>query len=125
MKRSSKLGSWLDAMVKVANDLRRREQPGERVAGYNVISMQTSSLRVDKYSLTKMKYLIPKYLEKYGVTFVCTPGNNPGHISVPASFSPIIPIISVGSVNILAVVTSFSPTGPAITVSAPGNQAMV
>lgn len=121
VKRSVKLSSWLDAMVKVANDLRRRARAGERIAGYNVISMQTSSPRLDKYSKTKMKHLILKYLEKYRVIFVCTPGNYRGHINVPASFSPNIPIISVGSVNVLGIESSFSPIGPAITISAPGD----
>lgn len=64
--------SWLDAMVKVNNDLKRRARAGERVAGYNVIRTQTGSPRMDKYSIIKIKYLILKYVEKYGVIFVCT-----------------------------------------------------
>ncbi|MCJ1346209.1 hypothetical protein MMC31_004424 [Peltigera leucophlebia] len=120
VKRTLELSSWLDAMVKVANDLRRRARAGERIAGYNVISMQTSSPRIDKYSLIKMRYLILKYLEKYGVIFVCTPGNDARHVNVPASFSPKIPIISVGSVDIWGGALFSSPEGPAITVSAPG-----
>lgn len=121
VKRSLKLSSWLDAMVKVANDLRRRARAGERIAGYNVISMQTSSPRMDKYSLVKIRYLILKYLEKYGVIFVCTPGNHASHVNIPASFSPKIPIIPVGSVDIWGDATPSSPRGPAITVSAPGS----
>lgn len=121
VKRSLKLSSWLDAMVKVANDLRRRARAGERIAGYNIISMQTSSRRMDKYTQTKMKYLILKYLDNYGVIFVCTPGNESGHINVPASFSPNIPIISVGSVNVVGDPSLFSPSGPSITISAPGD----
>lgn len=108
-------------MVKVNNDLRRRARAGERVAGYNVIRTQTGSPRMDKYSIIKIKYLILKYVEKYGVIFVCTPANSAGHINVPAFFSPKLPIISVGSVDIFGDASLFSPRGPAITVSAPGN----
>lgn len=111
VKRSVRLSSWLDAMVKVANDLRSRARAEERIAGYNVISMQSSSPRMDKYSQTKMKYLILKYFDKYGVIFVCTPGNNRGHINVPASFSPIIPIISVGQLMFLGVCHPSHPEG--------------
>lgn len=39
VKRSLKLSSWLDAMVKVANDLRRRARAGELIAGYNFINI--------------------------------------------------------------------------------------
>lgn len=121
MKQGLTLSSWLDAMVKVNNDLRRRARAGERVAGYNVIRTQTGSPRMDKYSIIKIKYLILKYVEKYGVIFVCTPANSAGHINVPAFFSPKLPIISVGSVDIFGDASLFSPRGPAITVSAPGN----
>lgn len=113
--------SLLDAMVKVNNDLRRRARAGERVAGYNVIRTQTGSPRMDKYSIIKIKYLILKYVEQYGVIFVCTPANFAGHINVPVFFSPKLPIISVGSVDIFGDASLFSPRGPAITVSAPGN----
>ena len=41
------LSSWLAAMVKVNNDLRRRARAGERIAGYSVISMQTGSPRME------------------------------------------------------------------------------
>lgn len=89
VKRSVRLSSWLDAMVKVANDLRGRARAGERIAGYNVISMQTSSPRMDKYSQTKDEVFNSlSTSDRYGVIFVCTPGNNRGRINVPASFLP-------------------------------------
>lgn len=39
VKRSLKLSSWLDAMAKVANDLRRRARAGELIADYNFINI--------------------------------------------------------------------------------------
>lgn len=66
---------------------------------------------MDKYSIIKIKYLILKHVEKDGVIFVCTPGNSAGHIKVPASFSPKLPIISVGSVDIFGDASRFSPRG--------------
>lgn len=39
VKRSLKLSSWLDAMVNVANDLRRRARARELIADYNFINI--------------------------------------------------------------------------------------
>lgn len=116
--------SLLEALVRILNDLRRRKQLGENIAGYNVITIQQQTVagkKVSKLTTTLMKILISTIMEKYAVVIVCAAGNDAREVdSLPSSFSPQLPIIVVGGVDPdTGDRTMSSNFGPAVTVSAP------
>lgn len=117
--------SLLEALVRILNDLRRRKQMGENIAGYNVITIQQQTgagRKVSKLTTTLMKTLISTIMEKYAVVIVSAAGNDAREVdSLPSSFSPQLPLIVVGGVDPdTGDRTMSSNFGPAVTVSAPG-----
>lgn len=116
--------SLLEALVIILNDLRRRRKAGEKIAGYNVITIQhrtAAGRKVPKSTRALMKYLISAIMEKYAVVIVCAAGNEAKEVdSLPSSFSPMLPLIVVGGVDPdTGDRTRYSNFGPAVTVSAP------
>ena len=117
-------GSLLEALVRILNDLRRRKKAGEKIAGYNVITIQhrtAAGSKVPNLTTALMKSLISAIMEKYAVVIVCAAGNEAREVdSLPSSFSPMLPLIVVGGVDPnTGDRTRYSNFGPAVTVSAP------
>lgn len=117
--------SLLEALVSILNDFRRRKRAGEKIAGYNVITIQQQTgagRKVSKLTTALMKFLISTIMEKYGVVIVCAGGDDGAREieSLPSSFSPKLPLIVVGGVDPdTGDRTIDSNFGPAVTVSAP------
>ena len=127
VKTTSSLSSFVDAVTEVLNDLRRRTIAGEYKAGYNIVTLQQSfegPAEIDKWSMSKVTRQILKLISTYGIVFVCAAGNSglgAGTVGFPASLSPKVPIIVVGSTNEDGIQRPDSSRGPQVTVSAPGN----
>ena len=75
---------------------------------------------IDKWSKVKISRAISKLISNYGIVFVTSAGNGGGPVGFPASLSPQLPIIVVGSTDVDGIQFPTSSRGPQVTVSAPG-----
>lgn len=126
VKHTAALSSFLHAMALVLNDLGRRSRAGLYRPGYNVVTVQRGFRgpdEIDSWSLSKLTRQISKLVSTYGIVFVSSAGNTgygAGTVGFPATLSPRLPIIVVGSTDEDGVELDSSSRGPQVTVSAPG-----
>lgn len=126
VKTTYELSSFIDGITEVLNDVRRLAIAGSFKPGYNVVTMQRSfrgPKEVDKWSKVQITRMISKLISKYGIVFVNSAGNTgmeAGTVGFPASLSPQLPIIVVGSTDDDGIQVATSSRGHQVTVSAPG-----
>lgn len=124
VKSTSELSSFMDAITEVLNDVRCLAISGEYRPGYNIVTMQRGfrgATEIDKWSKVKITRLISKLISQYGIVFVSSAGNTgDGTVGFPASLSPQLPIIVMGSTDEDGIQLPGSTRGPKVTVSAPG-----
>lgn len=78
---------------------------------------------IDYWSLSKLTRQISKLISTYGIIFVVSAGNTrhgSGTVGFPATLSPKLPIIVVGSTDGDGIELGGSSRGPQVAVSAPG-----
>ncbi len=126
VKHTASLSSFVHAISLVLNDLRRRTVAGAYRPGYTIVTVQRGFRgpdEIDKWSLAKLTRQISKLISKYGIVFVVSAGNTgygAGTVGFPATLSPKLPIIVVGSTDEEGIELASSSRGPQVTVSAPG-----
>lgn len=126
VKSTDDLSSFIDAITEVLNDVRSLTIAGLFKPGYNVVTMQRSfrgPTEIDKWSKVKITRIISKLISQYGIVFVNSAGNTgmeAGTVGFPASLSPQLPIIVVGSTDDDGIQQATSSRGHQVTVSAPG-----
>lgn len=99
-----KTGSFLDALAKIITHLSSREEQGQDVKGYTVISIPVA-IDTDRLSLALMEGYIKILVEVFQAVIVVSAGNWPSKTQrspiifrYPALFSTKYPIITVGLV---------------------------
>lgn len=117
--------SFMDGLIEVINDIKNQNRD---VAGFTVVSISHGwrAERISSLNIEGMKKLL-QTLESLGVVIVCAAGKNE-QVSDPVNTYPALwsretdmSIITVGSIQQLGERTPYwSPTGDAVTVSAPG-----
>lgn len=126
VKHTTSLSSFVHAIAIVLNDLRRQNVAGMYRPGYTIVTVQRGFRgpdEIDKWSLAKLSGHISKLISKYGIVFVVSAGNTgygAGTVGFPATLSPRLPIIVVGSTDEDGIELASSSRGPQVTVSAPG-----
>lgn len=126
VKHTASLSSFVHAIAIVLNDLRRRTVAGVYRPGYTIVTVQRGFRgpdEIDKWSLAKLTHHISKLISTYGIVFVVSAGNtghDAGTVGFPATLSPKLPIIVVGSTDDDGIELASSSRGPQVTVSAPG-----
>lgn len=126
VKSTDELSSFIDAITEILNDVRRLTIAGLFRPGYNIVTIQRSfrgPAEIDKWSKVKITRVISKLISKYGIVFVNSAGNTgmgAGTVGFPASLSPQLPIIVVGSTDDDGIQLPTSSRGHQVTVSAPG-----
>lgn len=126
VKHTASLSSFVHAIALILNDLRRRTVVGAYRPGYTIVTVQRGFRgpdEIDKWSLAKLTRQISKLISKYGIVFVVSAGNTgygAGTVGFPATLSPRLPIIVVGSTDGDGIELASSSRGPQVTVSAPG-----
>lgn len=124
VKSRSELSSFMDSITEVLNDVRRLAISGEYKPGYNIVTMQQGyrgPTEIDKWSKVTITRLISKLISRYGIAIVSSAGNTgDGTVGFPASLSPQLPIIVVGSTDEDGIQLPESTIGPKVIVSAPG-----
>lgn len=124
VKTRSGLSSFMDSITEVSNDVRRLAISGEYKPGYNIVTMQQGyrgPTEIDKWSKVTITRLISKLISRYGIVIVSSAGNTgDGTVGFPASLSPQLPIIVVGSTDEDGIQLPESTRGPKVIVSAPG-----
>lgn len=121
------MSSSLDALTKVANDLRKRQLDGETLPGYNVLNIVWRlKFRQGKGELIQETptSLISKMIKVYGLVIVCAASKGPISINkfdFPSSLAMDLPIIEVGAADSKNGETfPWSIGDPLLTVTAPG-----
>lgn len=124
VKSTDELSSFMGAITEVLIDVRRLAISREYKPGYNIVTMQRGfrgATEIDKWSTVKISSLISKLISQYGIVFVSSAGNTgDGTVGFPASLSPQLPIIVVGSTDEDGIQLPTSSRGPQVTVCAPG-----
>lgn len=126
VKHTASLSSFVHAIALVLNDLRRQTVAGLYRPGYTIVTMQRGFRgpdEIDKWSLAKLTRQISKLISTYGIVFVVSAGNtghDAGTVGFPATLSPRLPVIVVGSTDEDGIELASSSRGPQVTVSAPG-----
>lgn len=127
VKAMPEMSSSLDALMKVINDLRKRDLGGESLPGYNVLNIAWRiGFRQGEGSLIQetLTSLISKMIFLYGLVIVCAASK--GLISVhkfdfPSSLAASLPIIEVGAADSKSGETfPWSIGDPMLAVTAPG-----
>lgn len=124
VKSTPDLSSFMDSITEVLNDVRRLTISGEYKPGYSIVTIARGfrgPTEIDKWSKVVITRLISKLISRYGIVIVSSAGNTgDGVVGFPASLSPQLPIIVVGSTDEDGIQLPGSTRGPKVTVSAPG-----
>lgn len=114
--------SMLNGLWQVVNHLVFRKSQGEETEGYSVLNIQQAWPDEGTENEAALKEVLSILLKTYKVAVVVPSGYNTAGVDVvPAKFSLELPIITVGAVSHFnGWKCPWSPSGPAITVSAPG-----
>ena len=123
VKITNDISSFLDGLIEIISDIGFGNQ---QAAGFTVVSISQSWKNPTEINLAAMKRLI-KTLEGLGVVIVCAAGKIEQE-GMPVNSYPALwsqrsdmSIITVGSIDQFTETTPYwSPTGDAVTVSAPG-----
>lgn len=126
VKHTASLSSFVHAIALALNDLRRQTVAGTYRPGYTIVTVQRGFRgpdEIDKWTLSKLSRQISKLISTYGIVFVASAGNtgyDAGTVGFPATLSPKLPIIVVGTTDEGGIELASSSRGPQVTVSAPG-----
>ena len=119
--------SMLNGLWQVVNHLVFRKSQGEETEGYSVLNIQHAWPDEGTENEAALKEVISVLSKTYKVVVVVPAGYDEGRLdahdidTVPAKFSQDLPIITVGAVSQFnGWRLPWSPSGPALTVSAPG-----
>ena len=134
VKISQDLASFISALAKVVEHVRQKQDSGEKVRGYTVVSISRgfSAARASEESREEIVKYIKELAEKYQVVVVAASGQNfqsplvyPDVSTWPAQLSLTTDVITVGAVRVTDGADNgqryeWSSGGNALTISAPG-----